>query len=920
MSGKLRRLLRGEGGNYIFPFFWQHGEDEETLRQYMKVIDESNLKAVCVESRPHPDFCGPQWWHDMDIILDEARKRGMKVWILDDSHFPTGYAGGAMKDQPEELHRQSIVCTKFTVSEGSTLTLSEEQLKHPKPFEKTMLEQYAMAAQQPVFVDDRLIALYAVRSGEGEDGTEVQEADLKPLIDGGTLAWTPEYGDWTVYALHVSRNFGIHRQYINMMDARSCRVQIDAVYEPHYAHYADDFGTTIAGFFSDEPELGNGHMFDYEDPFGSDTDYPWSTELEITMKEALGEDYEALLPLLWRTDADASTTAKVRWQYMNAVSRLVQKDFSEQLGTWCRSHGVQYIGHLIEDNNHHSRTGSSLGHYFRGLSGQDMAGIDDIGGQVLPQQEDVSYNYGVFRQRDGKFYHYTLGKLAGSAAAIEPGKRGNSMCEIFGNYGWSEGVRLEKYLADHFLVRGINHYVPHAFSPAPYPDKDCPPHFYAHGHHPQYRHFGALMEYMNRVCELISGGHHIAPAAVIYSAEGDWTAAHAGPDAGYMNCDPVIRALYDAQMDCDILPQDVFAEPDAYPMAIEGGVLRVNMQEYRMVFVPKAQFITKELAAAIPHLAAEGIPVYFVDAAPEGLCNTGLFAMDEDRVLLTSAVSAAKVASLGELSAIAGAAGLQTVRITPANDRIRCLHYVHEDGTELYVLVNEGADAFEGTVQFPVSGAAPAGSAYAYDAWDNVVYDAGISGGSMPLYLEPRKSIVVVFDPECLEGAADHAKNRKPEAAPDAVLRRKMCEGRDVIFTGPWKRSLCRATEYPAFESEKEVALPDPMAEEEPLFSGFVCYRNQFEAAGDEKLALEITDAYEGVEVFLNEKSLGLQIVPVFRYDLSGHVRAGRNDLRIEVATTLERERSADPDMFGQVTPAASQSGITGTVRLVQIG
>ena len=24
----------------------------------------------------------------------------------------------------------------------------------------------------------------------------------------------------------------------------------------------------------------------------------------------------------------------------------------------------------------------------------------------------------------------------------------------FGNYGWQEGVRLEKYLADHFLVRG----------------------------------------------------------------------------------------------------------------------------------------------------------------------------------------------------------------------------------------------------------------------------------------------------------------------------------------------------------------------------------------------------------------------------------------------------------------------------------
>lgn len=98
MSEKIRRLLEGKGENYILPFFWQHGEDEGTLRHYMRVIHGANIGAVCVESRPHPDFCGPKWWADMDAILDEAEKLHMRVWILDDSHFPTGYANGAMKD------------------------------------------------------------------------------------------------------------------------------------------------------------------------------------------------------------------------------------------------------------------------------------------------------------------------------------------------------------------------------------------------------------------------------------------------------------------------------------------------------------------------------------------------------------------------------------------------------------------------------------------------------------------------------------------------------------------------------------------------------------------------------------------------------------------------------------------------------
>ena len=45
----------------------------------------------------------------MDVILDEARRRGMQVGILDDSHFPTGFANGAVKTAPDELCRQSIL-------------------------------------------------------------------------------------------------------------------------------------------------------------------------------------------------------------------------------------------------------------------------------------------------------------------------------------------------------------------------------------------------------------------------------------------------------------------------------------------------------------------------------------------------------------------------------------------------------------------------------------------------------------------------------------------------------------------------------------------------------------------------------------------------------------------------------------------
>lgn len=69
----------------------------------------------------------------MDVILDEARKRNMKVWILDDSHFPTGYANGAVKDAPVELHRQSLCAASLACSgPAQTVELNLEGMIPPE--------------------------------------------------------------------------------------------------------------------------------------------------------------------------------------------------------------------------------------------------------------------------------------------------------------------------------------------------------------------------------------------------------------------------------------------------------------------------------------------------------------------------------------------------------------------------------------------------------------------------------------------------------------------------------------------------------------------------------------------------------------------------------------------------------------------
>ncbi len=528
MNRTVEQLLNGKEENHVMPFFWQHGEGEATLREMMAAIDGANCRAVCVESRPHPDFCGPKWWADMDVILDEARKRNMKVWILDDSHFPTGFANGAVLKAPQELCRQGIFSNeKDLPSEAGEVNIdlrAEKLLDAPKKVFTDPMQAYFF--NQPparVYDDDRILSVTTIDS----DGNET---DLRNFVSEEALVWSKPEGSYTLRIITASRNSGYHRDYINMTDSDSVKILLDTVYEAHWTHYAADFGSTIVGFFSDEPELGNGFLYEKGNLLGCRQDLPWSAALEREISGKLGQGWERKLSRLWQQD-ESDETARVHYVYMDVLTIQESQNFREQIGSWSHAHDVQYIGHVIEDDGQHCRTGSSLGHYFRGLQGQDMAGIDDIGGQVLPQGEDAPVLNNMRQPRNGEFYHYGLAKLAQSAAAIEPNKNGNAMCEIFGNYGWEEGVQLEKYLADHFLVRGINYFVPHAFSGKEFPDPDCPPHFYAHGHNPQYRHFGKLIQYMNRVATLTGSGKQQVPVAVLYHGEAEWCDSEAVPVA-----------------------------------------------------------------------------------------------------------------------------------------------------------------------------------------------------------------------------------------------------------------------------------------------------------------------------------------------------------------------------------------------------
>lgn len=201
MNERIQEIVLGNQGNYIMPFFWQHGADEATLREYMEKIQGCGIHAVCLEARPHPDYVGPQWWHDVDIVMEEARKRGMRVWILDDSHFPTGYANGAVKEAPDKLKRWYLEEYVHEVDgplEGFRIAAATDLGSR---------QRMGRFFERP---GETLVAVVLARRQEDEAGRVWYEQlqDVTDQLEGGWLKMDVPQGNWAIFTYQGTKQDG----------------------------------------------------------------------------------------------------------------------------------------------------------------------------------------------------------------------------------------------------------------------------------------------------------------------------------------------------------------------------------------------------------------------------------------------------------------------------------------------------------------------------------------------------------------------------------------------------------------------------------------------------------------------------------------------------------------------------------------
>jgi hypothetical protein len=889
MEKILQDLISQNNENYILPFLWMRGEEEQVIREEIARIYECGIKGICVEARPHPDFAGPGWWHDLDIVMVEAKQRGMRVWVLDDAHFPTGYANGLIeKKYPNRKKTYINYNTLDILGAQNEVTVHISPMLKPKSSWLDIGKPIDKEEQK----NNKLISVVAAKLVTAGIISE-ELIDLTDSVDGEYVTCTLPEGPWRLFVSYETKTDGGNPKYINMIDKESVGTQLEAVYEPHFQRYQDEFGKTFAGFFSDEPAFGNVNGFDFNESIGKkDMPLPWSEEAKNMLSDALGEKWGMYLPYLWNNSDEMNFCVHARYTYMDIVTVLYEKNFSKQLGQWCEERNVEYIGHVIEDNDQHSRLGSGAGHFFRALSGQHMSGIDVIGGQVIFGGAGLERR-GVFKG-DGEFYHYTLGKLGSSFGHLDPKKKGRTMCELFGAYGWKLGVRDMKYILDHLIVRGINYLVPHAFSMREYPDFDCPPHFYARGHNPQFKHFAYLMRYANRLCHIFNSGVHVAPVAVLYHGESEWTGE-------YIKMQKPARELTENQIDFDFVPIDILSDLGSYNGKVENSALHINGEEFKCLVIPYSQYITKELVAFIKN--SGNLEIIFIDGRPEGISNV----VDGQEVSeLLKVVGKCKVVGLNELASALKAEGVFDIQLKQHFKDLTYYHYKKEN--DVYMFQNESAHGtFSGEIELPVGE-----SAIVYNVLENTFEPLQVKkdNGKSIIHLElkPYESCVVIVSNEA---QAMEFRGYRPFSI-------KLSECSETLdLSEDWNYSLVKNIEYPNFGEVKSMKELVPISKEYPTFTGIIKYEKTIELAEVPKQGIVTFEyIYEAVEIWINDEYIGMKVCPPYVFDIANYLREGTNTIRVEVATTLDRDRFNHPEppfivwhdpidptgMFGKIT------------------
>ncbi len=450
---------------YSMTFYW--GWDgpvtEEVIARDLAEYNSKNVKGVTLEAgyRMEAAYLSPEWFDLVKYTVEQAKARDMRVWLVDEGKYPSGFAGGKFSQERPDLTMQTFrVADRFSVAGGESV--------------------------------DREVAdstICAVASNGAGDVTHVIEPKA------GRLTWTAPPGQWQVQVVEqqfrtsatrsvnnpkVGAKDGTHAL-CDYLNPEAVAKFIEWTHEQYKAVVGDEFGKTVLGFRGDEPDYGI---------------TPWTNDIVEEFRAKKGYDVRPYLSAFVARRGTRLTEAqrRARADYWDVWSSRFEKSFFGQQAEWCAANNVEYLVHLNHEDDMVGLSRSE-GDFFRCMRPVQMPGVDAIWDQIWP----------------GKVSDYP--KFASSAAHLFG--RPRSFTESFAAYKPAPNAEQAEWILNHQLVRGIN-MVEVMWIPASTSGRSGMRGWLAD------ERFPAIAKYLNRVCYVLSQGRPTAKIALYQPTMSLW--------------------------------------------------------------------------------------------------------------------------------------------------------------------------------------------------------------------------------------------------------------------------------------------------------------------------------------------------------------------------------------------------------------
>jgi len=507
-------------------------------------------------------YLSKEWMDAVKQAVQEAKRMGMDVWLYDENRWPSGFAGGIVPAKDPKYRQKQLVCVELP---GGTA------------FKK----------------DENIVKIFAAQKEGDEiiDLEDITEKKVKPDKLNGKIiilfkkVFSP--------ALPWFNN----NSYVDTLDPETTDAFIESTYEAYCKEVGNEFGRTIPGIFTDEPN----YLFPAEPLEQKNAvSVPWTESFPQFFKKKHKYSILENLPSIFY---DVGNYRKVRYDFWSSVTDLFVEAYTKKLYDWCTKHNLKLTGHYMDEDTCISQIqsiGAAMPHY----EYMHIPGVDKLFKNI---KEIV-----------------TLKQVA--SVAHQLGKE-RILCETFAGTGWNLSFEDQKWIANWAYVLGINLTTQCLMR---YSMKGVRKRFYPPALHqqPWWKYYRILADYYARLSYILSQGKFIAHILVIHPIGSVWSLYSpfklrfkARPLEELEELDrrffSLSKMLLELHRDYDYGDEKLMEKH----AKVEAGELLVGQMSYKIVIIPSCSTLRKSTLELLERFVSTGGNVIAIKPAPNLVDN-----------------------------------------------------------------------------------------------------------------------------------------------------------------------------------------------------------------------------------------------------------------------------------------------------------